>query len=207
VDHDERPGHGPEAGADGALTTGPHRRSVVVGLTVTVVFIVLDQLTKDLVLRVLEPGVFVPWLGERVGWQLVFNPGAAFGIPAPPLLFLVVSAIVLVVVLRALPRTDSLLQATAFGLLLAGALGNVLDRLFRAGDPDGGLATGYVVDFVAWGTFPRFNVADSAITVGFVLLVVALFLEERRHRELDAASEVAEDDEPGEPGEPGEGAR
>ncbi|MEY3020211.1 MAG: lipoprotein signal peptidase, partial [Actinomycetota bacterium] len=65
----------------------------------------------------------------------------------------------------------------AYGLLLAGALGNAIDRLVRAGGP--GFGRGYVVDFVAWGGFPRFNVADSAITIGFLLLVVALWLDER----------------------------
>jgi signal peptidase II len=115
-----------------------------------------------------------------VGGHLGDTPGVSVGLPAPPLLFLVVSGLVLVVVLRALPRTPSVLQATAYGLLLSGALGNVIDRLLRPGAQEGGIATGYVVDFVAWGSFPRFNVADSAITVGFVLLVVALYLEERR---------------------------
>jgi signal peptidase II len=167
---------------------GAHPWAIRLGLAVTVVFVALDQLTKELAESLLTPGVFVPMLGDHIGWQLVYNPGGAFGLPAPPWLFLAVTALVLVVVLRALPRTRSLLQATAYGLLLAGALGNVLDRLFRPGDPDGAaFGHGYVVDFVAWGAFPRFNVADSAITVGFVLLVLALLIEERRGESDDAA--------------------
>jgi signal peptidase II len=187
VDDHELPGGDPEGRPpdDAGGTADPtetHVRSVVLGLAITVAFVVLDQLTKEFAERTLAPGEFVPWLGDRIGWQLVYNPGGAFGIPAPPLLFLVVSGLVLVVVLRALPRTASALQATAYGLLLSGALGNVIDRLLRPGAQEGGIGTGYVVDFVAWGSFPRFNVADSAITVGFVLLVVALFLEERREQ-------------------------
>jgi signal peptidase II len=170
---------GPEAGPP---PSRPPSRSPAtrLGLTIAAGFVLLDQATKELAETVLAPGRFVPFLGDSIGWQLVYNPGGAFGVPAPSWLFLGVTVVVTVIVLRALPRTSSLLQASAYGMLLSGAIGNVLDRIFRPGDPDGGFGSGYVVDFVAWGTFPRFNVADSAITVGFVLLVIALFLEERR---------------------------
>lgn len=157
-----------------------HPLSVRVGLLVTAIFVVLDQATKELAEALLEPGRFVPLLGPNIGWQLVYNPGGAFGFPAPSWVFLIVTVLVVVIVARALPRATTLLSSVAYGLLLAGALGNVLDRLFRPGDPDGWpFGDGYVVDFVAWGTFPRFNLADSAITVGFVLLVIALWREER----------------------------
>jgi signal peptidase II len=115
---------------------------------------------------------------QQVGWQLIYNPGGAFGIPAPHWLFLIVTVGVVVLVARVLPKAPTADAATAYGMLLAGAVGNVLDRLLRPGGD--GLRHGYVVDFVAWGSFPRFNVADSAITVGFVLLVLALLREERR---------------------------
>jgi signal peptidase II len=162
-----------------------HPRAVPVLVAVTVLGVVLDQVTKLLALEVLEPGRFVPLIGDAVGWQLVFNPGAAFGLPVPAPAFLAVSAIVVVIVVRSLPHTSSLLQVTAYGLLLAGAFGNLIDRVVYAED---GFLTGEVVDFVAWGSFPRFNVADACITVGFVLLVVALLAEERRV----AAAERAE---------------
>lgn len=148
------------------------------GIAVAVVIVVIDQLVKEWVLDVLTPGVFVPFLGESIGWQLVFNPGGAFGIPAPTWIFLIVTAVVVVVVVRLLPRASSAWQALGLGLLLAGALGNVIDRLFRPGDP--GFGGGHVVDFVAWGWFPRFNVADAAITVGFVVLVLTILIDERR---------------------------
>ena len=158
-----------------------HRRSVVVGIAVAAVLVALDQATKQLAEAVLEPGRFVPLLGEHIGWQLVHNPGGAFGVRAHPWIFLVVTVIVVVVVARALPRTRSRVTATGYGMLLAGALGNVIDRLFREGVSEGpSFGGGAVVDFVAWGAFPRFNVADSAITVGFVLLVVGLWREERQ---------------------------
>lgn len=154
-----------------------------VALLLAAAVIVLDQATKQLVLHLLAPGRFVAWLSPSVGWELVYNPGGAFGLPAPPWLFLLVTLLVVGIVVRALPRTPTLTGAAAYGLLLAGALGNLVDRLLRpnvAGER--GLIDGAVVDFVAWGWFPRFNVADSAITVGFVLLVIALWIEERREK-------------------------
>jgi signal peptidase II len=181
-------GSSPEPATDrGAIGDGaqleppappPHRLAVPVGLLVALMLVLLDQITKELALELLEPGRFVSWIGPHIGWQLVFNPGGAFGIPAPHWLFLLVTVGVVVLVARVLPRTPTLLGALAYGMLLAGAVGNVLDRLFRPGGE--GFGTGHVVDFVAWGSFPRFNVADSAITVGFVLLVFALLQEERR---------------------------
>jgi signal peptidase II len=160
---------------------------VPVLVAVTLLGVVLDQATKLLALEVLEPGRFVPLVGDAVGWQLVFNPGAAFGMPVPAPAFLAVSVLVVIIVVRSLPHTSSLLQVTAYGLLLAGAFGNLIDRVAYAED---GFLTGEVVDFVAWGSFPRFNVADACITVGFVLLVVALAVEERR---VAAAERAAAD--------------
>ncbi len=161
------------------------------GAIVTAAFVVLDQATKELVEHLLVRGEFVPWLGSGVGWQLIYNPGGAFGLPAPAWLFLLVTVVVLVLVVRALPQATSLTSAVAFGMLLAGAIGNALDRVLRAGDPDASFGGGYVVDFVAWGSFPRFNVADSAITVGFVLLVIALWIDERQDAGMGERSDGA----------------
>ena len=178
--------------------TPAHPLAVPVGTAVTAAFLVLDQATKELAERLLAPGRFVPLLGDHVGWELVYNPGGAFGVPAPSWVFVIVTVLVVALVVRVLPRTHSLLAASAYGLLLSGALGNILDRLLRPGDPNGGFADGWVIDFVAWGGFPRFNVADSAITVGFALLVLALLAEERAHRR--GQHEPAEP-----PGEDGDG--
>jgi signal peptidase II len=151
------------------------------GLLLAAGLIVLDQATKELAEALLVRGDFVPLLGDAVGWQLVYNPGGAFGLPAPAWLFVIVTVAVVGIVARTLPQTRSRLQGAAYGLLLAGALGNAIDRVVRPSTS--GRDTWYdgeVVDFVAWGSFPRFNGADSAITVGFVLLVLALWQEEQR---------------------------
>jgi signal peptidase II len=155
----------------------PHPLAVPVAGLIAATGLILDQATKQVALRVLDLGVRVPVLGDGIGWQLVENPGAAFGLRAPTWLFLVVTVLVVVIVGRSLPHAPSLLQAAAYGLLLSGALGNMFDRVLRATD---GFLSGKVVDFVAWGSFPRFNLADTWITVGFALLVIALLLEDRR---------------------------
>lgn len=174
----------PSSRGVGALTTGepadgrPRRPGLLLAAVAAAVLVV-DQAVKVAVLEVLTPGRFVPLLGDAVGWQLVFNPGAAFGIPLPAPVFPVATVVVLVAVLRSLGESGRA-GVVAQALVVGGALGNLADRVVRAtpGDPLGGL----VVDYVAWGSFPRFNVADAAITVGVVLLLVLLLLEERRER-------------------------
>ena len=151
-------------------------------LTSLVAFAVvaLDRFTKELVLVLLEPGRFVPLLGDGVGWQLVFNPGAAFGIALPPVVFPVVTVVLIVVVLRSLVEEAHPVAVAAQGLVLGGAVGNVIDRLTRPGD--GTAIGGYVVDFVAWGSFPRFNVADASITVGVALFILVTLIVEQQER-------------------------
>jgi signal peptidase II len=155
---------------------------VRIGLLAAAIAYVLDQATKHLAETVLVRSRPVPWLSDDplVGWQLTYNDGGAFGFPAPSLFFLIVTVVVTIIVVRNLPVVTRPAQAIAYGLLLAGALGNATDRVFRTGDPgDPRFLHGHVVDFVAWGSFPRFNIADVAITIGFVLLLVSLWLEER----------------------------
>jgi len=146
---------------------------------VALAVVVLDQSTKELALRLLEPGRFVPLVGSSVGWQLIFNPGAAFGLRLPPIIFPLVTVVLVIVVMRTLPYAGRI-AAVAQGLVIGGAVGNVVDRITRPGDDV--LVGGHVVDFVAWGTFPRFNLADAAITVGVVLFVLVTLLEERAER-------------------------
>lgn len=164
------------------------RLHVAVGLLVAAAVVLLDQATKHWAFVALDRGRLVDVLGDRVGWQLTFNDGGAWGFPAPSWFFLAVTVVVVVIVVRNLPEVPSVRPAVAYGLLLAGAVGNALDRVFRTGDPgDPRFLFGHVVDFIAvelptWlgplgGSFPRFNVADVAITFGFVLLAWDLLRE------------------------------
>ena len=79
--------------------------------------------------------------------------------------------VVAFVLVRAVRRADDPLMLVALSLVLGGAIGNLIDRLFRAP----GFLRGEVVDFVHVGRWPTFNVADSAVTIGAMLLVVWAF--------------------------------
>lgn len=143
--------------------------------------LVLDQATKELAVVLLRPAGRPVELPGPFTLQLTFNEGGAFGLPAPSWFFLLVTVLVVGIVARNLPRVRAVAPAVAYGLLLAGALGNAADRVFRAGGPgDPRFLHGHVVDFIASGLWPTFNVADMAITTGFALLVLWLAVDERR---------------------------
>ncbi|OJX95600.1 MAG: hypothetical protein BGO96_08135 [Micrococcales bacterium 73-15] len=157
-----------------AVPSGPAavvpRRSQVGRLAVTaIVVLLLDQLTKAVALLTLTPGVRVPVLGDLLGWQLIFNPGAAFSFgTGVTWVFTVVMAVVSSVVIVLARRVASPWWAVALGAILGGAMGNLVDRLAR----DPGFGIGHVVDFIDYGVFIG-NVADIAIVgaaIGMVLL-------------------------------------
>lgn len=157
----------------------PGRLVYVVCAVVAGIWVLLDQATKVLAVELLEGrGVVDAGLGGLLEWQLVRNPNAAFGIPGFPGMFVVVAVAVMVLVVRTLPRTDRLSLAFAYGLVTGGVIGNVVDRVLRApGFPDGA-----VVDFIKVGWWPRFNLADSGIVVGAVLIVLLLARVDREER-------------------------
>ncbi|WP_258726778.1 signal peptidase II [Cellulomonas sp. NS3] len=148
-----------------------HRRRLLVLLTsLTVGVLALDQLTKVVALRELSETERVPLVGDLLGLRLVFNPGAALSLAnGQTWLLTVVATVVVVVVVRASRRLGSRGWALAFGLLLGGALGNLVDRFFR----EPGFARGHVVDFIAYGNVFVGNVADIAI-VGAAGLIMLL---------------------------------
>jgi signal peptidase II len=161
----------------------PGRLVYAVCAGVTAIWLLLDQATKVIAVETLEGRGIVPSGIPLLEWELVRNTNAAFNIPGFTGMFVLVSIVVVLVVGRALPRTDRLSLAFAYGLVTGGALGNLMDRLFRVpGFPDGG-----VVDFIRIGWWPKFNLADTGIVVGAALIVLLMFLVDRDERELEAA--------------------
>ena len=132
------------------------------------VVLVLDALPKQWALTALDDGPV--HLFGSVRFALVYNKAGAFGLGGAFVPFLAVAALVLVVVMVAVGSASAKVPtAVALGLVLGGAFGNVADRVFRAP----GLLQGAVVDFVDVGFWPVFNLADSAITCGCLLLLFA----------------------------------
>ena len=155
--------------ADVPAALPPRRLGLVAGLAVVV--IALDQLTKHWAVSRLPGRPPFEVIGS-LQFNLAHNTGAAFSFGADKGIGPWVSLVAIVVVLgMALGMTSRfLLGAVAAGLVAGGALGNLADRAFRG---DAGFMHGAVVDFIDLQWWPVFNVADSAIVVGAVLLVVA----------------------------------
>ncbi|MER5766819.1 signal peptidase II [Streptomyces sp. NPDC001985] len=148
------------------------RRRVAVLLSVAVVAYLIDLTTKMLVVAKLEHHEPIEIIGDWLRFEAVRNAGAAFGIgEAFTVIFTAIASIVIVVIIRLARKLYSLPWAIALGLLLGGALGNLTDRIFRAP----GVFKGAVVDFIAPAHFAVFNLADTAIVCGGVLIVILSF--------------------------------
>jgi len=134
-------------------------------LTVAAAVIAVDQLVKWWAVATL-PGKPVVLVEDFLQFRFVSNSGAAFSLldGFGSVIGLIAIAAAVFIFLVAV-KVDSTGETVALGLVLGGAVGNLVDRAFR-GD---GFLDGGVVDFVDFSFFPAFNVADSAITVGAIL--------------------------------------
>ena len=146
-------------------------RHLLLTASVAIAVYTLDQLSKSWAVDRLSDGRTIDLIGS-LRFNLAFNSGAAFsqGTGSGPIIALI--AVVVVVVLLWTGRSStSRTSAFAVGLVVGGAVGNLSDRLLR--DGPGGFFGGAVVDFVDLQWWPIFNVADSAIVIGGILLVLS----------------------------------
>jgi len=145
-----------------------HRR-VGILIATAVIVLGLDITSKLLVVANLSDRAPVRLLGGFLHLLVSRNPGAAFSIgTSMTVVFSVIAVGVIVVILRTSRRIRSVPWALTLGLLLGGATGNLLDRIFRSP----GLFRGYVVDWIELPHWPVFNLADSAIVCGGILAVL-----------------------------------
>ena len=143
-------------------------RSPVGPLAVAGVVVVLDQLTKLWAVAALSDGPNEV-IGELLQFRLTRNPGGAFSLLTGLTPVLAVLAVVMVVyIIRTTRRTADVVMAYSLGLVLGGAVGNLVDRMVRSP----GFLRGEVVDFIKVPNWPTFNVADCAITVGVILIAI-----------------------------------
>ena len=154
------------------------RRFAVACLAAAVVALV-DQATKAAALGGLRQTERIPLLGELLALQLAFNPGAilSLGSGVTGLLTLLgVGAVVLLGVAAARARTGW--WAMGIGLILGGAIGNLIDRQFSPP----GFGVGHVTDYLAYGNLFIGNLADVALGAGVIVLGLSLWTRHRRSR-------------------------
>ena len=142
------------------------RQTLAVPLMLAALIVLLDQATKWVVTRQLGPHASehrFEVAGRVIAFDYVRNNGAAFGLLRGQTFVLTVMACAVVIVLIASyqrARNPSWQLVVGLGLLLGGAIGNLIDRI----------RLNYVVDFIAFSIWPKFNIADSAITIGVLLI-------------------------------------
>lgn len=151
-----------------AAAPQPTPRRLRLLLAVAGVVLVADVVTKVLAVELLTPGQPVSIIGDTVTWTLVRNSGAAFSMATGYtwVLTLIATGVVIGIIWMG-RRLVSPWWAIGLGLILGGAMGNLVDRFFRSPGP----LRGHVVDFLSIGWWPVFNVADPSVVGGAILLV------------------------------------
>ncbi|MFA4992071.1 MAG: signal peptidase II [Candidatus Omnitrophota bacterium] len=159
----------------------PVKRGKTQGIICVLVFLAvlaLDQVTKSIVHSTFSAGQSVPIVKNALHFTFVRNTGAAFGLFKNSTNFFVLVSIlavafISVVIYRSVRKGEFLNNYFCnFGLILvmAGAFGNLIDRVRFS----------YVIDFIDVRIWPVFNIADSAITIGSVILVIAMLGQRRQ---------------------------
>jgi signal peptidase II len=182
-----------------------HRIDFLFLFSISTVIIALDQWTKSLVRANIQLGS--DWLPQGFLWlepyariRYWYNSGAAFGIfQNGNLVFTILAIIVVLLIIYYFPRTErnDWWLRVAMCLQLAGAAGNLIDRLFFA----------HVTDFISVGNFAIFNLADASISVGVAVLLLGVWIKERaeKKRTALASSSLTETSESLDKGAPGTG--
>ena len=193
-----QPTPGPVSGSSAAASSPPRRSRARLLLGLALAVLVLDLGTKLLVVATIDRGENIRTLGGAVYLTQARNTGAAFAFAeGATVLFTLIALAVAVVIVRSARRLYSTGWAVALALVLGGAVGNLIDRVFR----DPGFLRGGVVDWISvFGPngehYPIFNVADSAIVCGGVLGALlalrSIEFDGGRAKDKEAAEKAAE---------------
>lgn len=177
---------GSERGLEGAPK---NTRLVLMLFGIALLVVVVDQLSKQWALGALSENEAVPLIGRFIMLQLTFNPGAAFGMASGSTwIFTLIAVVVVIAVVRLARNLHSPAWALMLGLLLGGAIGNLIDRLFR----DPGFPQGHVVDFLNYGGLFIGNIADIAIVVAALGIALLAFVSGDRQAPGVAAGEPSD---------------
>lgn len=168
-----------------------HLLRLAMACSVAAAVLVIDQVSKALAIAELTGLGRIPLLGDLLGLQLAYNPGAALSLGANRTwLITLVGVIFIVAACAALWRSRTMARVVGLALILGGALGNLVDRLFAP--PSFG--QGHVTDFLAYGELFIGNLADVALGIGVAIFVLANLRERRREsaapERVPAASDI-----------------
>ena len=141
------------------------------------IVVIVDQLSKQVAWHSFTPGYHIDLIPNFLRFTLVKNQGAAFGLFEGGRVFFIIASVIAVILITYLgfhlPRHERV-KRLLLGLILGGAIGNLIDRVYD----------GAVIDFIEMGIaghwWPVYNVADIAVTVGAVMLLVQLLFAPRR---------------------------
>ena len=137
---------------------------------ITFVIIVLDQLTKFLTLKNLELNSSIPIIKNFFHITYITNTGSLFGLFKDSNIFnvliIIISFIVIISIIYLLHKNNNKLNLP-YGLLLGGTIGNLIDRILHS----------HVIDFLDFRIWPVFNIADSAISISLILLLIYFWKE------------------------------
>lgn len=152
--------------------TGVRPRRYLLLLFVALAAIGVDLLTKEWALASFSEGESVEVIGSFLQFTLVFNTGAAFSMGTDfTWVFTCIASLVVIAIGSMGLRVRSVWWGVTLGLMMGGAAGNLVDRFFRDPAP----FQGAVVDFIRLPNWPVFNIADSCVVVGAVLVVALTF--------------------------------
>ena len=191
-------------GASGAepepsITRTERPRKVALFAIIAALALAIDIVSKVIVVAELADRAPIRLFGGGIYLVLARNSGAAFSLgTSATAVFTIIAVAIAAVIIRAARRLRSAGWAVALGLILGGALGNLVDRLVRAP----GVGRGHVVDWISpfaddGSVYPIFNLADSAICIGGVIAVILAFrgidLDGKRQRKVkpDPTDEAA----------------
>jgi signal peptidase II len=188
----------PEHGTRHGRKTGPWY--AVLSAACLLAAYAADQASKAWVVATMVEGQKVPVFPPLLSWHFIRNPGAAFSIgTGHTWVFTIAAAVISVIIISQLRKVASAGWAVALGLVLAGALGNLTDRLIR----EPAFGSGHVVDFIALPNFAVFNIADSAVVSGVALICLLTLrgvgMDGRRSNESPLADPETSGEDGGEP--------
>lgn len=162
-------------------------------IILTVIIVVIDQVTKYFVVQNVEIGEKIPIIGELFYLTLHMNPGAAWGVlQNGRIFFLIIVPLISIFVVYYMIKNKSNFLRFTLALILAGAVGNYIDRLFI------GEVRDFLLFYIGSYPFPVFNVADMAVTCGTIAMaiyVLFIYKEPEKKEQISQEEQVEQEEQ------------